>query len=117
MEGDVIKTYNSKSFEGMFDLKFLHINFTKLESFYQKRLNHDDLDERFFIRDRKPFTPGKFTPFARQGAANKVSINLNPSRISEQPQPAKKSGTSSRVLNYEVSEKVSMRTNLSEIVI
>ena len=106
----------SKSFEGMYDHKLIQANFSRLESFYQKRLSHDDLDERFFIRERKPHTPGKFTPFARQGAANKAGMNFALPKINEQSQLPKKAFSSHRMLNYEVSEQVSMKTNLNEIV-
>jgi len=114
----VLRSSQQKTFEGMYDSKFLYNNFAKLEGFYQKRLNHDDLDERFFIRERKPHTPGKFTPFARQGAANKlgaVNMNLQKASNPEQTQFTKKP-ISSRMLNYEVSEQVTMKTNLNEIV-
>ena len=102
----------------MYDSKVIFSNFGKLESFYQKKLNHDDLDERFFIRDRKPHIPGKFTPFAKQGAANKVGAHLNlpPKAFADQTQAAKKSFSSHRMLNYELSDQVTMKTNLNEIV-
>jgi len=106
----------------MYDPKILYNNYTKLESYYQRKLNHDDLDERFFIRERaKAHTPGKFTPFARQGAANKLPPSLG-MKLREPPTPSKiqaqlpkKTTSSHRLLNYEVSEQVTMRTNLSEI--
>jgi len=73
---DVLKSSHYKSFEGMYGPKILYSNETKLKSYYQRKLNHDDPDKRFFIRERMAHTPGKLTPFARQGAANKLSPTL-----------------------------------------
>jgi hypothetical protein len=56
----------------------ININYKKLDHFYQKSLNSNELDERIFFRERAAnLTPSKFTPFARQGYANKVIKNNN----------------------------------------
>ena len=116
IDADVLKTNDHGRFEGMYDSSFLPSNFKKLEHYYLKKLNHDDLDERFYIRDKKANTPGKFTPFAKQGAANKnINIQWNISK-NDHPHPQKKAYNSHRMLNYEVSENVSMKSNLNEIV-
>ena len=100
----------------MYDALYLFNNFKKLENYYIKKLNHDDLDERFYIRDKKANTPGKFTPFAKQGAANKnINVQWNMAK-NEHAQPQKKAYNSHRTLNYEVLENVSMKSNLNEIV-
>ena len=100
----------------MYDTANVAHNFKKLENYYLKKLNHDDLDERFYIREKKAHTPGKFTPFARQGAANKLNHQWHLAK-NEPPQLPKKQFSSHRMLNYEVSETVSMKSNLNEIVI
>ena len=101
----------------MYDPTLLFSNFKKLEHYYLKKLNHDDLDERFYIKDKKANTPGKFTPFAKQGAANKnINMQWNMAK-SDHPQLQKKAYNSHRMLNYEVSENVSIKSNLNEIVL
>jgi len=88
----------------------------KLDSYYQKRLNPEDLDERFYLKEKKPHTPGKFTPFAKQGAANKNNININITKGNDLQIPKKTTYTSHRMLNYEISEQVTMKSNLNDIV-
>ena len=46
-------------------------NFISIDKHYENQLNFNDLDERCFIQTNKTFTPSKFTPFSRQGYANK----------------------------------------------
>ena len=47
-------------------------NYRKMELLYQKNINCDDLDDRFFLHERQTsHTPSKFTPFQRQGNANR----------------------------------------------
>ena len=53
------------------------MNYKKLDNYYQKNLEGDTLDERIFFKERAVnLTPSKFTPFSRQGYANKV-VNTN----------------------------------------
>jgi hypothetical protein len=50
----------------------LMTNYRRLDKFYEKNMNGIDLDERVFLKERTSnMTPSKFTPFARQGYANK----------------------------------------------
>lgn len=128
-QNEILKSRDSatQSFEGMFDQSMISSNTRKLEAYYQKRLLADELDERFYIKDRKANTPGKFTPFAKQGAANKLSqYTANQQQLQGQQQQSqggtsevfqqpKKTFHSHRVLNYEVTENVTIRSNLSEI--
>lgn len=57
--------------EGMINEDSLKLNklqssYKKLDYHYQKKLGIDELDERFFIKDRKKhLTPSKFTPFSK----------------------------------------------------
>jgi hypothetical protein len=47
-------------------------NYRRLDRLYEKNMAADDLDERIFFKERlSTLTPSKFTPFARQGYANK----------------------------------------------
>lgn len=53
-------------------------NYKRLDNFYKKSLTGNELDERIFYRDRTlNLTPSKFTPFAKQGYANKQLKNAN----------------------------------------
>jgi len=67
----------TEGFEGIYNAQALPGNFEKIDAYYQKKLGFDDLDERFFARDRRALQAGMFTPFAKQGQANKLSININ----------------------------------------
>lgn len=52
----------------------LSYNYQKLDKYYEMTLkeNPEKLDERIFFKERSiNLTPSKFTPFARQGYANK----------------------------------------------
>ncbi|CAM5999445.1 unnamed protein product [Sphagnum balticum] len=71
-------------------------NYKRLDRRYEKLMGPDDLDERIFFRDRSTnLTPSKFTPFARQGYANK----------GRGLRAGDKEGFSShRILNYDLGE-------------
>lgn len=118
--------------------------FLKIDSHYQRSLGIEDLDERFFIKEKNvAMTPSKFTPFCRQGAANKTQsvatsfsslaqnglvsardsqsgqlIPAAPVKLhqDQKPEGAERQFTSQRMLNYDVTETISIKSNISEIV-
>lgn len=50
----------------------ININYKKLDKYFEQNLNIEDIDARIFLKERcLNLTPSKFTPFARQGYANK----------------------------------------------
>ena len=52
--------------------ELMYSNYKKLDKFYEKNMGPEDLDERIFFKERLAnLTPSKFTPFARQGYANR----------------------------------------------
>ena len=117
-----LKTKEVDSLEGMLDQENLSHNLKVIERYYQKRLNSDEFDECYYIKDRDASTPSKFTPFARQGAANKLFGNIRGTPGGADSQSDfkmmlnnKRLFQSQRVLEYEVSENVSMNTNLRDI--
>ena len=75
----------------------------KLDSALQKQIkNLEDIDERCFLTQKKSFTPMKFTPFVKQ---------VNPNKFFKTPAiPSCKS------LNYELTQKLSEKSNLMELV-
>jgi len=103
-------------FEGLYEPQNLPGNLEKFDAYYQKKLGFDDLDERFLVRDRRNIQAGMFTPFAKQGAANKLSININITKNGDVSQSLQKNFPSQKILNFEVSEQVSMRSNINDIV-
>ena len=65
----IIKTHSNIDF---LSPDLLMANYRRLDKFYEKNMNGIDLDERVFLRQRTSnMTPSKFTPFARQGYANR----------------------------------------------
>ena len=82
------------------------VNIKYLDSLYTgKYLNIEDLDERFFLRDRKAhFTPSKFTPFAKPTSKGYYKQVHQQNKMNQSKAPfEEKSKTlnSHRVLNYE----------------
>lgn len=115
IDGGVLKN-TTTGFEGLYTAQNIDTNLEKLDAYYQKKLGFDDLDERFFVRDRKALHAGMFTPFAKQGAANKLNININITKNGDfTPHSMKKSFPVPKMLNYDVTEQVSMKSNLNEI--
>ena len=119
---DVIKasTGEPNKFEGMLEGDRIYLNLKKLNAQYQQRLSPDEIDERIFLgRGSRVVTPLKFTPFARQGFANKgitpvkPDADMNPLAAGRQLQKSK------RMLNYDIpnaaKENVTMATKLKEI--
>jgi hypothetical protein len=83
----------------------------KMSSKYQQSLQLDEIDERIFIvSEVKITTPLKFTPFARQGVANKL---ITPSKPEDTDCAFKKLRGSKRTLNYEVHSKTKENVNFS----
>lgn len=115
-----LKVNEQGTFEGLFDFQNITTNLKILETYYHKHLNPDDIDECFYIKEKKVSTPSKIPPFARQGAANKLDIpngnnqNVIGSGGSDGSQ-GKKAFHSQRMLNYEPEEHMTMKSNLSEM--
>lgn len=66
----IIKCSNGK--QDFLSPELIIMNYKRLDKRYEKTMGFNDLDERIFFRDRAAnLTPSKFTPFARQGYANK----------------------------------------------
>lgn len=73
-----------------------------MDKLYEKNIGPTDLDERIFYRERLAnLTPSKFTPFARQGYANKGRKGGN-----THENAYKENYSSHRILNYELGEKI-----------
>jgi hypothetical protein len=60
-----------------------------------------DLDERCFTKEKKAFTPSKFTPFAKQGTSNKFSKTDSNSNLNDFAHPTKRPNNSYRILDYD----------------
>jgi hypothetical protein len=73
----------------------IHNNYQRLDDFYKKNHNPENLDERIFFKERTVnYTPSRFTPFARQGNNKKNQQRFNGGN------QALKDLQSHRVLNY-----------------
>jgi len=78
---------------------YLPHNYKKVDKLYERNMGASDLDERIFYRERLTnLTPSKFTPFARQGYANKGRRGNN--------ENAHRDYNSHRILNYEQFDKI-----------
>lgn len=63
---------NSPQADDFFSPELLPQNYKRLDRVYEKTMDVNTLDERIFFKERLAnLTPSKFTPFARQGYANK----------------------------------------------
>lgn len=88
-----------------FSPRNINANYTLLNKIYEKKMIPEELDERIFFSKRAlNLTPSKFTPFARQGYANKfqkptIGGKLGGNINKEQH------FSSHRILNYDVIEK------------
>ena len=92
----------------MFNPLHLNSNYQKLDKYYQVKLkeNHDKLDERIFFKDRTMnLTPSKFTPFARQGYANKFQKQPIGGKLGFTKTSKQQTFNSHRILNYEAAER------------
>lgn len=118
-KSEKVKTKDPESLEGIFDHENLQHNLKTLESYYQKNLNPDEVNECFYIKDKKALSPSKFTPFARQGAANKhlgsvIRAGNEANQGMQSTTNGKRMYISQRVLSYEVSDSVNANSNLSD---
>ena len=89
--------------------EYLQSNYKRLDKFYEKSIESNDLDERIFLKERiANLTPSKFTPFARQGYANKDRKSTQNDNYH-----------SHRILNYEMMDKLetTMKNNNNEVTI
>jgi len=107
----VLKSTGGLEIQGAFAPSTLALNFEKLDAYYQKKLGFDDLDERFFVSDKKAFQAGMFTPFTKQ-QTNKLTININ---ITKNGDSVKAFPPQNKMINFEASQQVSMKSNLNEI--
>ena len=107
-----MKSLNGFELNGVFDQSALFINFEKLDAYYQKKIGFDDLDERFFVCDKKAFQAGMFTPFTKQ-QSNKLTININ---ITKNGETFNRNLAQNKMLSFEASQQVSMKSNLNDIV-
>lgn len=67
---------------GVFRQDYITYNYNKLDQFYQRKIGHDNVDERFFLSERSLQTVTKFTPFTpinRQHTHHSSEINGNSS--------------------------------------
>lgn len=68
---EFINQINSNKNSSIIEMDSLYVakistSLKKLDYYYQKKLDINDLDERFFIKERRRhLTPSKFTPFAK----------------------------------------------------
>jgi len=101
----------------LFDTDKIGLNLKKMSSQYQQKLGIDEIDERIFvISEMRITTPLKFTPFARQGGANRIVTPAKPEDVTV----TRKLKSSKRVLTYDTpavatKENVTLSTKLNEI--
>jgi hypothetical protein len=98
-----IRCLRPESFDGVLTAIHVTYNLHNLSTLYQTKLGPDNFDERdFVLRDAKIGTPVKkkmhMTPFAKQGALN-----------------TQKRFNSHRVLSFETTSNVSMKSSLSDL--
>ena len=110
----LIKIGENETLDEVYQPKTLSTYFKKLDTYYQNNLGNDNIDERFFIDETKIHTPEKLMLFAKQNSSNKLNVPNQPT--SELSLALRKGCTSYRTLSYEMSEKVSLKSNLNEIV-
>lgn len=114
MEGMIekmITQIGGRNLNDLFEPDRANLLMKKMSSKYQQTLQLDEIDERIFIvSEVKLTTPLKFTPFARQGMANKL---ITPSKSEETDCTVKKLRGAKRTLNYEVSSKGKENVNFS----
>jgi len=115
-ENGALRSSEGSDNEESYEAKDLLVNLEKLDAYYQKKLSFDDIDERFFDNEKKVAHAGMFTPFAKQGAANKFNININITKTGETGQGLLRNFPSQKMFNVDASENVSLRSNLNDIV-
>ncbi len=104
-----------------FDSTHVEASIRRLSGIYQQQLTGEELDERIFMAggEARAATPPKFkfTPFARQGMANRI---FTPAKPEDSGPAARKLRNSKRILNFDLppataKEGVTLGTKLSEI--
>lgn len=117
-----IKTKEVDSFEGMFDQENINHNLKVIERYYQKKLDPDDFDECYYVKDKEICTPSKFTPFARQGAANKLISSFKGTPGGEELHSGiklmvngRRPFQAQRILDYETADNVTVNSQLRDI--
>eukprot|EP01022_Parablepharisma_sp_SALTPOND_P014821 TRINITY_DN205_c0_g3_i3.p1 TRINITY_DN205_c0_g3~~TRINITY_DN205_c0_g3_i3.p1 ORF type:complete len:933 (+),score=77.64 TRINITY_DN205_c0_g3_i3:3512-6310(+) len=105
------------AFNELFDMERIGLIIKKLSAQYQQKLGLDEIDERIFVvSEMRITTPLKFTPFARQGVANKL---ITPAKPDDTGSIVRKLRGSKRVLTYDTpatgKENVTLSTKLNEI--
>lgn len=122
VQNNIIKHTQDRN--DFFSPELINLNYKRLDAVYQKKLLPDDLDERFFLKERiTTLTPSKLTPFARQGYNSKALVmkikekekaaESKQAAVSANP-PDRKEYSSHRELDYEVSEK-DLQANLAKL--
>ena len=107
-----LSNYNFDSIKGIFDKTNMLINYQKLDDEYEKELNEDLLDERFFLQGNVKTNTITVTPFIRQGHANKPINQKNIKEEVDSEQVAIKQLNSKRLLDYNVSSSSSKYSRL-----
>lgn len=81
-------------------------NYKRLDKYFGQNQNIEDIDERIFLKERcLNLTPTKFTPFARQGYANKFQKPTLGNKLGGPKNTKQQTFNSHRILNYDVMEK------------
>lgn len=100
LQTNILKNTSDKI--DFFNPELININYKRLDAVYQKRLGPNDLDERFFLKDRiTTLTPSKITPFERQGLNSRAIKGKNIENINPNTMTTK-NFYSHRVLDYEL---------------
>ena len=103
---------------GVFREDYITYNYNKLDQFYQRKIGHDNVDERFFLSERSLQTVTKFTPFTplpRQHVHHSAEINGNNSNSFQN----NRKPSFMRNLNYETvaNNDFSLNSSLFDLVI
>lgn len=85
-----------------FSPRHISANYNSLNKLYEKKIVPEELDERIFFRERAlNLTPSKFTPFARQGYANKFHKPAIGGKLGSGIMNKDQHFSSHRILNYD----------------
>lgn len=88
-----------------FSPQYIQANYNTLSKLYEKKMVPEELDERIFFKERAlNLTPSKFTPFARQGYANKFHKPAIGGKLSGN-MSKEQHFSSHRILNYDIIDK------------
>ena len=88
MTNTILKTTEDKL--DILSPEHIQFNYRKLDKYYENRLTIENLGERIFFKERAMnLTPSKFTPFARQGYANKYQKQPIGNKLGGMAKPSK----------------------------